>query len=180
MKQLANIIVGSIFMLVLAAGLRHVFEKVRGAITGEGITGLVLWQTDWTDAVAQAAARHKMLLVEFARDGSPACRELAKTGWSRMDIVTATSDFVPVLVDIEAHPDLARQFSIATVPSLAVIDPQSQTIVRDGRDQHFSPDDLLLWLNPDAHPKWNTSFPQNNAFGSQSNSFQNQQSPFSQ
>ena len=180
MKQLASIIVGSIFMLVLAAGLRHVFEKVRGAITGEGIAGLVLWQSDWNDALAQAASRHKMVLAEFARDGSPACRELAKTGWSRMDIVSATSDYVPVLVDIGAHPDLAKQFSIATVPSLVVIDPQSQSIVRDGRDQHFSPDDLLLWLNPDAQPKWNNSFPENNGFSSQNNSFQNQQSPFSQ
>jgi thiol:disulfide interchange protein len=160
MKTVANLIVGLLFMLLIAAGLRHIFGIVRGAITGEGIRGMVLWQSDWNEALAEAVARHKTVLVEFARESSPNCHELAKKGWSRMDIATAATDYVPVLVDIDAHPELAKQFEIATVPSLVVIDPKDQSIIRDGRDSIFSPDELLVWLKPDSKPMGNISIPQ--------------------
>jgi hypothetical protein len=160
MKSLASLIPGVLFIVLIGAGLRYIFGVVRGAVTGEGIRGLVLWQSDWNDALAEGVAEHKGVLVEFARESSPNCRDLAKKCWSRLDIATAATDYVPVMVDIDAHPDLAKQFSIATVPSLAVIDAKSQTIIRDGRDSIFSPDELLAWLKPGSPPKWNGSFPQ--------------------
>jgi hypothetical protein len=163
MKSLASLIPGLIFMLLIAAGLRHIFGLVRGAVTGEGIRGLVLWQSDWNDALAEGVAQHKGVLVEFARESSPNCHELAKKGWSRMDIATAATDYVPVLVDIDAHPELAKQYDIATVPSLVVIDAKDQTIIRDGRDSNFTPDELLAWLKPGSQPKWNFSTFQDNS-----------------
>jgi hypothetical protein len=186
MKQLANLVIALAFMLTLSLGLRHVFNYVRAAVTEGNIRGLVLWQYSWNDAVAEARTRHKPLLVEFARESSPSCLELAKKAWMRGDIVNATGDYVPVMVDIGAHPDLAKQYGIATVPSLAVIDATSQSIIRDGRDTSFSPDELLLWLNPNAPPKLNVTAPrfdqfdsQNSPFNSQKNLFDNQNSPYS-
>ena len=85
---------------------------------------------------------------------------MAKKCWGRLDIATAATDYVPVLVDIDEHPELGRQYEIATVPSLVVIDAKSQTIIRDGRDSIFSPEELLAWLKPNSPPKWNTAFPQ--------------------
>jgi len=160
MKNALTIIPGLLFMLLIAVGLRHIFGLVSGAITGEGIRGMVLWQTDWNEALAEGVAQHKQVLVEFARESSPSCHDLAKKGWSRLDIATAATDYVPVLVDIDSHPDLARQYAIATVPSLLVIDAKTQTIIRDGRDSTFSPDELLVWLKPDSPPKWNNSSPE--------------------
>jgi hypothetical protein len=172
MKHLAAFISGLLFMLLLGAGLRHVFGIVQKAIAGGGIRGMVLWQNDWDQAIAEGVARNKLVLVEFARESSPHCQELAKKGWSRMNIADAASDYVPVLVDIDAHPDLAKRFGIATLPSLVLIDAKTQTIVRDGRDQTFSPDDLLLWLKPDAQPqKWDLSTPLATPFDAQKNPF---------
>src|ERR1700728_1039566 len=159
MKQVASFIVGLVFMAMLAVCLWHVFGIVRGAITGEGIRGLVLWQSDWDEALAEGVAQHKGVLVEFAREASPNCHELAKKGWSRLDIATAATDYVPVMVDIDEHPELAKQFRIATVPSLVVIDAKDQTIIRDGRDSIFSPDELLMWLKPDSQPRSDFSTP---------------------
>jgi hypothetical protein len=178
-KSVVYLITGLIFMLMIAAGLRHILSFVRGAITEGGIRGMVLWQTDWNDALTDAAAQHKRVLVEFARESSPNCHELAKKCWSRMDIVSATSDYVPVLVDIGTHPELAKQYGITTVPSIVVIDARSQAILHDGRDVTFSPDELLVWLKPDARPKLNISIPQDNAFDPQRNLFDTQKSPFS-
>jgi len=179
MRRFVIVIPCLIFMLMLAAGLRFIFHAVSGRITGEGIRGMVLWQSDFNDALAQAAAQHKDVLVEFARESSPNCHELAKNGWSRFDIASAVSDYVPVLVDIAAHPDLARQYDIATVPSLVVIDAESQTIIRDGRDQPFSPDELLLWLKPDSKPISNFSMPQDRLFNPQKSDFDAQTNTYS-
>ena len=135
-------------MSMLAVGLRHVFGVVRGAIMGEGIRGMVMWQSDWNEALAEGVEQHKGVLVEFLRETSPNCHELAKKCWSQMDIATAATDYVPVIVDIDEHPDLAKRYEIGTVPSLVVIDAKDQTIVRDGRDSIFSHDELLSWLKP--------------------------------
>jgi thiol:disulfide interchange protein len=179
MKSLASLIPGVIFILLIAAGLRHIFGVVSEAVAGGGIRGMVLWQSDWNDALAEGVAQHKSVLVEFARESSPSCRELAKKGWSRMDIATAATDYVPVLVDIDAHPELARQYGIATVPSLVVIDAGSQNVIRDGRDSTFSPDELLEWLKPGSEPKRNFSVPQDGSnFGA--SPFDSQKSAFAQ
>jgi len=179
MNRFVIVIPGLMFMLILAAGLRFIFHAVSGKITGEGIRGMVLWQSDFNDALAQAAAQHKQVLVEFARDSSPNCHELAKNAWSRFDIANATSDYVPVMVDVAAHPDLATQYDIATVPSLVVIDAENQTIIRDGRDRTFSPDELLLWLKPGSKPISNFSMPQDGLFDPQKSQFNAQASTYS-
>lgn len=158
MKQGAKLLLTFVFMLLLIVGMRRAFQFVDGSVN-DNIRGLVLWQSNFGDAQSQAAASHKKLLVEFARNSSPSCIDLANKGWSRLDIVNATSDYVPVLVDIDEQPDLAKQYQIATVPSLLVIDGDSKEIIRDGRDSNFSSDELLIWLKPDAQPKLNMSFP---------------------
>jgi hypothetical protein len=155
MKQVANFIVGTVFILAIGFGLRHVFNRVRGAIMGDNIYGLVLWHHDWNEALTEASSHHISLLVEFARESSPGCLQLGKKAWSRVDIATAAQDYVPVMVEIDAHPELAKQYQIATVPSLAVINPNSLTIIRDGRDTAFTPDELLVWLKPDAETRLN-------------------------
>jgi Thioredoxin-like len=177
MKALIQIAAGAIFLIMLATGLRYVFGIVRTAITEGGVRGMVLWQTDWNDALADAAARHKRVLVEFARESSPNCHELAKKCWSRMDIVSVTSDYVPVLLDIDAHQDLAKKYAICIVPSILVIDAGDQTILHDGRDETFTPDELLVWLKPDAR-QFNVSVSQDGLFNSQSSRFDSQKNPF--
>ena len=189
MKQLANLVVALAFMLTLSLGLRHVFNYVRAAVTEGNIRGLVLWQYNWNETPRpRPAPGISPLLVEFRlSESSPSCLEfLPRKAWMRGDIVNATTDYVPLLVDIKAHPDLAKQYDIATVPSLAVIDAASQTIIHDGRDTTFSPDELLLWLNPNATPKLNVTAPrfdqfdsQNSPLSSQKNLFDNQNSPYS-
>jgi thiol:disulfide interchange protein len=179
MNRFAIIIPGLIFMLMLAAGLRFIFHTVIGKITGEGIRGMVLWQSDFNNALAQAAAQHKQVLIEFARDSSTNCHDLAKNAWSRFDIAGAATDYVPVMVDIAAHPDLATKYDIATVPSLVVIDAKSQTIIRDGRDRMFSPDELLLWLKPGSTPISKLATPQDGLFDRQKTQFDEQTSTYS-
>jgi hypothetical protein len=179
MKAVAQIIVGLLFLLMISTGLRYVFNIVRRAVTEGGVRGLVLWEDNWNDAMAKAAARNKPLLVEFARESSPTCRDLAKKGWSRGDIVGATADYVPLLVDVDSNPDLVKQYSIGPVPSLLVIDAKTQSIIRDGRGDAFTPDELLVWLKPDAQPRWNTQFPDSSTFNSQTGSLDLQKSPFS-
>jgi hypothetical protein len=166
-------------LLAIAAGLRYIFGIVQKSLNGHGVRGMVLWEPDWNSALAKATAQHKKVLVEFARDSSANCQDLAKKGWSRMDIAQAASDdYVPVLVDVDEHADLARQFAIATVPSLVVVDPDTQSVIHDGRDQTFTPDELLVWLKPDARTNWDlatppnfTLDPQKNVMGQQGNAF---------
>jgi hypothetical protein len=178
MRHIVHFITGLFFMLLIFMGLRHVYGIVSAAITGGGVRGLVLWRTDWNEALADAAAQHKRVLVEFARESSLPCRELAKKSWSRMDIVNAASDYVPVLVDMDAHPELVKQYQIQIVPSLVVIDARSGEILNDGRDCVFSSDELLVWLKPDAKPRWDTSLRMDGLVDSQKGFLNSQKSPF--
>ena len=67
-------------------------------------------------------------------------------------------------------------YEIQIVPSLVVIDARSQEIVNDGRDCVFSPDELLVWLKPDAKPRRDLSFPQDRPFDPQNSLFNSQKS----
>jgi hypothetical protein len=179
LKYLSQAIIGVAFLLIVGFGLRHVFDRVRGAITGDSIYGLVAWHFNWDDAVAEAKRRHRPILVEFSRDSSLGCKQLGKKGWSRGDIAAATADYVTMMVDVDSHPELMKQFGVATVPSLALVDADSQQIVRDGRDTTFTPDELLLWLKPDAQPPLDTSKLRFDQFNLQNNSSGFQTSPYS-
>jgi hypothetical protein len=178
MKDYVQFIPALILMLLLTTGLTFVYGYVRSMINGEGIRGMVLWHHDWNTAVAEAAANHKPLLVEFARETSPNCHELAKNGWFRGDIAYAASnDYVPILLDIDVHRDIASQFGVGTVPSLLVIDASSMAVIRDGRDYTFTPDHLLRWLKPDSGAVLKVSIPRDFTLDSQKR-FDNQNSPF--
>jgi hypothetical protein len=159
MKQVVKLLLCFAFMLLIITGARHAFQYVDGSVNGDDIRGLVTWQSDFSDAQAEAQSRHAHLLIEFARHSSQTCMDLARKGWSHVDIVNAASDYVPVMVDIDEQPNLAKQFGIATVPSLVIIDADTKEIIRDGRDSNFSHDELLLWLNPNAVPKPDPSLP---------------------
>jgi hypothetical protein len=178
LKYIYQAIIGTAFLLIIGFGLRHVFDRVRAAITGDNIYGLVAWHFNWDDALADAKRRHRPMLVEFCRESSPGCVELAKKGWSHGDIMAATADYVTVMINVDLHPDLMKQFGIATVPSLAVIDAQSQQIIRDGRDTAFTHDELLMWLKPDAQPPLDTSKLRFDQFNFQSNSSGFRSSPY--
>jgi thioredoxin family protein len=186
MRQLGTFIIGIAFLLAITFVLRHDFDYVSGVITKNDIRGLVVWQTNWDDALADAAARNKPVLVEFMERSSQSCLDLANKSWLRADIVAATQDYVPVMVDMDARPDLVRQYGIEKVPSLVILDATTRSIIRDARHSNFSPDVLLVWLKPDAQPRWNTSSlwtnsggdsgngmmgSQHGAFGGQSNAF---------
>jgi thiol:disulfide interchange protein len=110
------------------------------------LKGIIPWGTDWKSAGQEAIASHKPLLVEFVADWCPDCHVMAAQTWTQPPVAAALQAYVPVLIDIDAHPDLSHQFNIVSIPSILVIDPVSGKVLLDRRDHIFSPDELLAWL----------------------------------
>ena len=80
-------------------------------------TGPIAWQTDYTAAAVQARTSHKLILLDFYADWCGPCREMAADTWSDHNVADAVSDYIPVHVNIDDDPKLARSFGVQAIPA---------------------------------------------------------------
>ena len=69
---------------------------------------------------------------------------LKSTTWADAEVESALRNFVPVKIDIDEHPDLARRYNPQGVPYFAVLnsagDPNKTAVGA------LPPSDFLAWL----------------------------------
>ncbi|MGD0463298.1 MAG: thioredoxin family protein [Tepidisphaeraceae bacterium] len=136
-----------VLLVVIVAAMGSITHRQGGQeSTGQDLKGLIPWRGDMDSARRDAIAANKPLLVEFMASWCPDCQEMARQTWTQPPIAAAMRTFVPVLIDVDAQPELTRQYNIAAIPSLFVVDPKSGTITREIRDRVLSPEELLAWL----------------------------------
>jgi len=109
---------------------------------------LIPWRTDFRAASAEAQAGNKPLFLYFTADWCGPCQSLKQTTWADTDVEKALSKFVAVKIDIDAHPDIARQYPSEGIPHF-VIAKSDGTAVRDTVGA-LPPADFLDWLNGKA------------------------------
>ncbi len=135
------------WLLVVLASVTAVAVVGRSRTVGPDRMG---WSDDLPAArrVAVAAGRRPMLL-DFTADWCPACQELRRTTWTDPAVGAAVAGrFVPVRVDVDAHPDVARQYGCAYLPLLVLTDADGHELRRS--EGYLSPDAFRHWLAGDA------------------------------
>lgn len=87
----------------------------------------VPWAADLDSARVAAARQNRLVLIHFSTQHCPPCRNLEQTVFSQPYFGQAVSEnFVPVKIDADAHPELATQYDITSVPTDVIITPEGQ------------------------------------------------------
>jgi len=106
---------------------------------------LVRWNNDFQAASAESRRTGKPLFLDFTALWCGPCQDMRRRTWSNAKVANALErDYIPVQIDIDAHPDLAQRFGAEAIPHLAVVDPQGNvTMWIEGE---LAPEPFLHWL----------------------------------
>lgn len=110
-------------MLALTAGLLSV-------LAGEAVASKVGWHTDLRQAAAESNRSHKPMLLKFTADWCGHCHRLQKSFDDERVAAQVESCFVPVLLDADAEPELARSLGIDGLPATLIISPDLKVLKR--------------------------------------------------
>lgn len=105
---------------------------------------IIPWRTDFAAARQEAALRHKPILAYFTADWCGPCQSLKHTIWADKAVEQALQSYVPVEINVDQHPDLARQYHADAIPKFVVLDQTGQ--VKKGTVGALSSTEFLAWL----------------------------------
>lgn len=91
----------------------------------------VNWMAEVGQAQQAAQQQQKLLLLHFYADWCAPCRRLDREVFPRADVAEAMGlSFVPVKIDAERFPDLARQYEVNRFPTDVICDPAGRVLLR--------------------------------------------------
>lgn len=123
---------------------------ILGAMLLCSLAGVVLasppvfTSKSYEDAKKQAAAEHKLLIVDSMADWCGPCKHMDKTTWVDEKVIGWVKDnAIAFQFDVDADRKLASDFKIAAMPTMIVF--------KDGKEVdrsvgYLAPADLLSWL----------------------------------
>jgi thiol:disulfide interchange protein len=91
--------------------------------------GGVAWEPSYEKALEKAKAENKLVMADFTAEWCTWCKKLESDVYSKPDVAAKINQFVPVMVDVDKLPDLAKQFNVTGMPYIAVIDPDGNVLV---------------------------------------------------
>lgn len=101
-------------------------QKPLGALPPNLAQGVpsdaVGWWTDFNAAVRESKSKHKPIIIDFTASWCPPCQYMKKEVWTDPRVILETNArFIPVLIDVDQQPAIAREFNINTVPTIKVL-----------------------------------------------------------
>ncbi len=105
---------------------------------------LIDWRTGLDSALAASRQTGKPALAYFTAAWCAPCQTLKRTTFADAEVNQAMQAYIPVKIDIDAEPALARRYNIEAVPAFLQLDG-------DGRVQRqtagaLAPGPMVLWL----------------------------------
>ena len=128
------------FIILIGLGVIAIaaISRVRAA------KEIIPWRTNFADARKEADGSRKPLMLYFTAEWCGPCQSLRSTTWASKEVEKALREYVPVKIDIDEHPDLARQYVANSIPRFVVVD-SGGTIVK-AADGALPPEDFIQWL----------------------------------
>ena len=111
----------NLFLLavVLAMAAFAVILVIRDAAGGGKSS--VNWRTSYADGKAESDRTGKPMMIDFTAAWCPPCQQMKKRVWTDVKVGSAVNGgFIPVLVDVDANPDVAQQYSVRSIPTLII------------------------------------------------------------
>lgn len=105
---------------------------------------IIPWRGDLEAARVEAANAHHPVFAYFTASWCPPCQQMKKTTWADNTVKAAMEKFVPVKIDVDAHPDLAQKYGVNAMPTYVIVSEQGEVLRR--RTGLMMPEEMLRWL----------------------------------
>ena len=103
------------------------------------------WFDDLPAAQRAAAAKGRPVLLDFSATWCGPCQEMKRTTWADPAVAAdIAARCVPVHVDVDAQPDVARRYGIPVLPTLVLTDASGRETRRI--EGLLSADEFRQWL----------------------------------
>jgi tetratricopeptide (TPR) repeat protein len=86
----------------------------------------IKWETDYETALKLAEEKGMPLIVFFMASWSSPSRMMLEKVWENEAIVEQAQKFVAVQVDVDRHPEIAKQYEVKTYPTVVFSDPSGE------------------------------------------------------
>ncbi len=120
MKKINKRILAGAVGLLLAAGAMT--QRSDAAPPG------VAWKPSLQVALQEAKRTKKPVMVELGAKWCAPCRAMEKNTYTQLSVVRESRKWVPVKIDIEAHPEIAARYGLQN-PPLVVFLKSDGTVV---------------------------------------------------
>jgi thiol:disulfide interchange protein len=129
-------------VLVVLAGVAAVVVASRATRPKE----LVPWRHDLSAATSEARQAGKPMFIYFTASWCGPCQEMRRTTWSDADVERALQAYVPVKIDVDEHPDLARRYRVEAFPTFMVQAAGEDAPPKKSTEGAMMPEEFIRWL----------------------------------
>ena len=129
-----------IFIAAVFFGVGAIFLVARLATPGEKIP----WQSDLARARLEAAESRKQVFVYFTADWCGPCQEMKRTVFSDAEVDRALRFHVPVKIDIDDQPVLAKMYKVESIPFFAILDGDGE--IELSASGKMTSQELIAWI----------------------------------
>ena len=114
----------------------------------------VAWQ-DYDTGIKLAKENDKPILISFYKESARMCREMWKTTFANKNMINfIENNFVPIMVDVDQQPELAKEYEVSYYPTHFIKTPDNSKILKTRRaGVNFMPFMLEALENMDRKPK---------------------------
>lgn len=123
------------FALLAAAGALSLIGCVPssstdpvGTIESAPATADIQWAKGFDEALAQAKAENKPVLVDFFATWCGPCKLMDKNTYGNAQVASELTNWVSVKVDVDQQEALSKQYNIKGIPTTVLISPEGKTI----------------------------------------------------
>lgn len=102
------------------------------------------WGTNYTNTVADSAARKLPVLVYFTASWCGPCKLMGRLTFTNTAVMEALSGIPHVAVDIDEEPNPASSHDVSAVPTFVLLSATGEEVQRSTGFQ--PPDEFLQWL----------------------------------
>ena len=94
-------------------------------------TNEIQWLTSLSPALAKAKETGKPIMIDFFATWCPPCKMLDAQTYTDAKVQDRSKDWIMVRIDVDENKALAREYQIASIPTLVLLNPNGKEVARE-------------------------------------------------